>query len=513
MQKISLNNIKRFTAILALLVATNVSYSQEMKFGKPTKLPRTINTYAEESLPLLSADGKLLYFVRTLYKGNFGGQFKGQDIWYSKKLKNGNWSSAKPSQKFNTTGNNAVVGINEEGNRIYLLNSYEYEDGRVSGLSFTEKKDKTWTNPVLVEIDEIHNLKEGNDAYGLFVNKTEDVLIVSMQGKESLGQEDLYISYKIKNKDGKEAWKSPLIHLGEAVNSKGYEISPFLSDDGKTLFFASNRTGGLGEADIYYSKRLDDSWENWSEPVNMGQGINSSKFDAYFTLGQNGEAFFASNRSGRLAELYTVNQAIEKDERPNEPMVTMNSGKGAENNSIPISESTSGNTTIATVPLVAVEKDGKSGENIISTEVPEGNKDQNIVVGEKIKLLENGPLEEPKKAKVLALSAIVDILFGSGSDDILLKYKEMLDDVVLTMEVHKNVKIQLVGHTDFIGSESDNDELSKRRSNSVKQYLLDNGITEDRIMIIGYGENKPIADNNSKKGRERNRRVELKFLK
>jgi hypothetical protein len=92
--------------------------------------------------------------------------------------------------------------------------------------------------------------------------------------------------------------------MGTTINSRGYEISPYLSADKKRLYFASNGHGGEGDADIFYSERLYNSWETWSVPVNLGNSINSKKFDAYFSIYGDTIAYFASNRDGRYADLY-----------------------------------------------------------------------------------------------------------------------------------------------------------------------------------------------------------------
>ena len=120
-----------------------------------------------------------------------------------------------------------------------------------------------------------------------------------MDFKSTNGKEDLYIS--LKDDDGK--WSAPQ-NLGTTINSPGYEISPFLSDDGTLLFFASDGHEGYGDADIYMSRRLYDSWDIWTEPINLGSQINSDAFDAYFFLHDEKEAFFASNRGGGLSNLY-----------------------------------------------------------------------------------------------------------------------------------------------------------------------------------------------------------------
>ena len=129
-------------------------------------------------------------------------------------------------------------------------------------------------------------------------------MIFSMKAPDSRGQEDLY--FTVKNKAGD--WSKPR-NMGATLNTTGFEISPFLSADKTRLYFSSNGHGGEGDADIYYSERLYGSWETWSIPVNLGKGVNSKKFDAYFSLYGDSVAYFSSNRDGRFSDLYRVSVA------------------------------------------------------------------------------------------------------------------------------------------------------------------------------------------------------------
>lgn len=120
-----------------------------------------------------------------------------------------------------------------------------------------------------------------------------------MNATNSYGEEDLFISLKEENGQ----WTNPE-NLGATVNSKGFEISPFLSDDGKTLFFASDGHSGYGGSDIFMSRRLYDSWVIWSKPINLGKDINSKGFDAYLRLHEDKEAYFVSTRDNNFADIY-----------------------------------------------------------------------------------------------------------------------------------------------------------------------------------------------------------------
>ncbi len=281
--------------IIIFLAIPFFSGAQPLEFHSVTRLPSSVNSAGEESLPMMSPEGDLL-FVRALYAGNVGGKFSGIDVWHAP-YRAGMWDNAKNSLPggINNDGHNAVVGISGDGKKRYLMNARPNE--RMSGIYVTTRINNYWTRPELVILPGIQN----QDFVGVHVAPDADVIFISMRAPDSRGEEDLY--FTVKDETGQ--WTMPR-NLGPTINTTGYEISPFLSADKRRLYFASNGHGGEGDADIFYSERLYNSWETWSVPVNLGKAVNSNKFDAYFSIYGDSIAFFASNRDGRYADLYAV---------------------------------------------------------------------------------------------------------------------------------------------------------------------------------------------------------------
>jgi hypothetical protein len=277
--------------------------AQEMTFYELKKLPPSINSDAEEIFPLLSPDGKTLYFARFFSTENTGGKFSGADVWKSEfDVTTMEWGKPTNGEYlFNDKGNNAVVGIGGKGDVLYMLNTGESK--KIKGIYFSKKMGSQWTKPELIPIPGI--VSDG--FLGAYVSPDFDVIILSMEKPGGRGEEDLYFSLK----DEIGEWTFPK-SLGSTINTAGFEISPFLSSDKKRLYFSSNGHQGLGDADIFYSERLYDSWEIWSSPKNLGEGVNSSNFDAGFTITDNSISFFCSNRDSKLAEVYTSKVTISK---------------------------------------------------------------------------------------------------------------------------------------------------------------------------------------------------------
>jgi hypothetical protein len=249
------------------------------------------NTEAEELMPLFDSYNQVLYFTRVGYQTNVGGVGSGSDVW-ALPLKDKRVAKSINDLSWNNRENNALVGLNANGSTVYLLNGY----GKQNGIAFSRNLSGTWTKPEVIPVP-------GLSPYGFkgfYMSPDFKYLLISMSSDGSYGEEDLYVS--VKQPNGK--WAKPK-NLGATINTTGFEISPFLSLDGKTLFFASNGHGGLGSSDIFKTQRLYDSWDVWTKPENLGETINSAGFDAFFSF-YDSVAFLSSNRQGKRSDLYRL---------------------------------------------------------------------------------------------------------------------------------------------------------------------------------------------------------------
>lgn len=288
------------TGFLLFFALTNAS-AQKYKFKQALKL--AISNTSEESYPLASPDTKTLYFTRIFDPDNTGGKRAGSDIWTSSLDPNGVWQSPVLLKKpLNNRQNNLAIGFNPEGDRLFLLNTYRSTSK--SDIAFFDLKNED-QKPEIFDVPKIRN---GEGFFGLYVHPSEKIILVSVSGEESQGQEDLYVILK----DTTDTWL-PMQNLGPMINTSGFEISPFLSDDGVTLFFSSDGHGGFGDADIFMAERLYGTWNVWTRPVNLGPNINSDGFDAYFSLSKDKKAYFVSNKDGGFSDIYMAEQIVEAD--------------------------------------------------------------------------------------------------------------------------------------------------------------------------------------------------------
>ena len=291
---------------------------QVYKFSDPESLPYNINSDAEEAMPILSANGKYLFFARSLWYYNKGGKYSGSDIWVSERTPSGWTRAINDHFRFNTKGNEVVIGMSEAGDVVYFMRTYANK--KVKGIYFSKRVKGIWTEPELIPIAGLESL----GSFGFYMHPEGNVLLISMKADDSRGEEDIYLS--LKASDG--TWSIPR-NLGATINTSGTEISPFLSEDKRKLYFSSSGHKGLGDADIFVSFRLYDTWETWTAPVNLGEKVNSKKFDAYFSIYGDTLAYFTSNKEGKFSDIYTTSVTI-LDFDPDRKPVPLAEGEIAE---------------------------------------------------------------------------------------------------------------------------------------------------------------------------------------
>ena len=284
--------MKKYLFVLFGISISSISFSQFTDIEIPHRLGGEVNTAYEENFPIFSKETSTLYFSRSFDSSSIGG-YTDQDIWQVKKIEDKNYSKGGELHALNNKFNNCIVGFNSDESRVYLLGAYHGKRFK-KGIAYADRKRNGWGSPHDLKIPDLDI--DGN-FYGFHINREENTIIISYEGPESKGKEDLYFSQLIDDK-----WTAP-VSMGSNINSSGFEISPFLSDNDDTLYFASNGFGGYGDADIFYALRNGEGWDSWSNPVNLGEVINSPKFDAYFTIFDH-FFYWSSNRDAQMSDIY-----------------------------------------------------------------------------------------------------------------------------------------------------------------------------------------------------------------
>lgn len=508
---------KMISVACVALLFQSVSAQEVPEFDTPQKMGQQMNSAGSDIMPIF-ADNRM-YFARLGHGSNKGGSSAGMDIWYSD-YNSGTetWSTASNAMgELNTKGHNAIVGVSSDGNTLYLLNQYLEGGKSSSGISYTTRNGDDWSEPQNLDIP---GLEKPGAVYGFFMAKSGKELIVSYQGEDSKGLEDLYIAQK------KEGLWSDLQSLGDNINTSGFEMSPFLSDDGRTLYFSSNgHKGGQGNADIYMSKRLGNSWTSWTDPVNLGPKINSPGFEAYFTKPENSKYYyFVKNNSTTGDDIYRVGVGEDEpvievkqkvvvsglifDEKTKEPLsldMIIRDAKSEEDIAV-ITSSENG------AYEVTLDKERNYTFNILVKGYHEHHDEVSTPTLEEDKneMEYNMPMSKLEIGAKIDLGHIYFVVSTDSLRDISIPQVDKLEKILLE---NPDLKIRIEGHTDNSGLMESNQTLSEDRASKIKELLVERGIKKNRLKTEGFGASRPLEKNDTEEHRQQNRRVDFVIIK
>lgn len=501
---------------LAMNRLNYVDISAELRAASPNTTEPTpiasLNSVSGDYMPQVNPTGTKLYFT-SVRKGGF--DFKdensaeldfGEDIYYSK-LVNDQWSAPELLPKpINSMSNDFGSAFTGDGQSMVFVRCDEKGAIGSCDLYITQLNGNTWSVPV--NMGNVVNTKDWESQPT--INSDGNRIIFTSLRPGGYGASDLYMIEK--NHLG--LWGIPQ-NLGSIVNTPLSENSPFLAADGKTLYFSSTGHPGMGGADIFYTV-----FENgkWSTPKNLGKPINSGGNDTNFSISASGNAYMASSRLDE--DNYDIFKVELPDELKPKPTIVVQGVVSNSENSEPLSA------------LVLIE-DLNSGELIATNKSNEETGEYLVVLpaGRDYSVSANAhgfffysqsfelpkdtayaeitndiPLEPIKKGTKVVLN---NIFFEIGKAELKpISYVE-LNKAVTLMKENKTMVIEVGGHTDSQGADANNLSLSQKRAQSVVEYIVLAGIERNRLIAKGYGETVPIADNNTKEGRAKNRRTEF----
>jgi outer membrane protein OmpA-like peptidoglycan-associated protein len=472
-----------------------------------------VNSPYDEVGPKISADGKTLYFGRKKSPDNLGGIEDGEDIWMSNTTDGKNWQrSINIGAPVNTSSVNNLASVSTDNN-TFLFHASD-------GFSFMHRTLNGWS---ALEDQGIHFKNEADFLEGCLSPDSKVILFTAKLKKnvnyrESIKERDIYLC--IKQNNGK--WSEP-INAGSSLNSAGDEYSPFLSADGRTLYFATDGRSGYGGVDVFMSKRLNDSWTQWTEPVNLGLGINSVGFDAYYTLPASGEYGYMVSNIKTLGLTDIIRFKLPKVLRP-DPVVLV-SGKvlNAKTKAVVSAAITFDDLTTGK-EIGEARSDPQSGDYKIA--LPSGKNygfhaavNGYFSVNENLELTDLKEYTELKKDLLLVPIEIGEsiqlknVFFVQSKPQLKSESYPELDRLTEILKANPTIEIEVSGHTDNRGDAAANLALSSQRVEAVKSYLTGKGIDIKRITGKGYGGTMPVAPNDTDANRQLNRRVEFKIIK
>ncbi|MEN8135584.1 MAG: OmpA family protein [Thermodesulfobacteriota bacterium] len=520
----------RINAIISILEASG-------EVRKVVNLGGGINTAEGEYSPIISSDGKKIYFARDC--GECDG---GEEVYVSRKGADGSWGLARRfGEPLASKGHEIPLGISADGNKLAVFGHYEGSLGR-GDIFFVEKNQDGWGGlqhypaPINTANFESNAMYTADGKAILFVSTRpggvgDYVEKGTFFNGNYAGNTDIYV-YTI----GADS-QNELINLGSVINTPFGEYSPYLHPDGKTLYFSSDGHNGLGGLDVYKATKLNgDSWTEWSEPVNLGKEVNTSYNDWGYQVAAAGEdAYFARNNlvdGFGGSDIFSV--SLPQVVRPS-TVVTISG----------IVTDPQGDSLVADIrwdDLDAQKEVGYASSDPITGEylihLPSGGnygyyaeKAGYIGESEHFDLREYSdaykefsldivlfPIEQPVEIEP---EIIVEVPFDIRMNNIFFafnrsdlqpeSYMEMKRWIKM-LEENGHIHLHISGHADSIGSDSFNQKLSEKRARSVVDYLVENGIAEERLVAEGFGESQPVTTNDTEEGRQQNRRVQVRVI-
>ena len=475
--------------------------------GLAERLPDGVNSTVDDVYPIVSPDGKTLYFDRKLHPDNTG-EAKSDDIWMSTFV-NGKWTNAQNiGLPLNNDQHNFLCSISPDGTTALVGNAY---NGNASGgVSLTYKTGNTWSTPAPVVINQFINVNPYNE---FTLSAGGNILLMSVETPAGNGLLDIYVSFR--NASGE--FSTPK-HLGNVINTAGNEMTPFLAADGLTLYFSSNGFPGYGNQDIYMSKRLDESWTNWSAPVNLGKEVNTEEWDVYFSTDARGEfGYYASSKSA-LTNLDIFRIPMPPTLQPENVMWL----KGT------ITDNVSGEPVVAGITYTLIAKsqtEAQSSSNAAGQYaiiLPERGDYQLIisangylrmdtlinlqVLDDDMEAVRNFSLVPLQKGVIVQMR---NILFKVNSDALEDTSFAELNRIAQFLLLNPGVSVEIRGHTNGVCGDAYCLQLSTQRAKTVMDYLVQQGVPANRLTHAGYGKSLPIASNSTPEGRQANQRVEF----
>jgi outer membrane protein OmpA-like peptidoglycan-associated protein len=505
-KKVNVNYIRIRQPLQTVVAGTDESLTGRQR------LSDNVNSPAEEFAPVISPDGSMLYFTRDSNPDIHG--LEKDDIWYSV-YHDGEWSAAtKVLTPLNNEGDCGVISVSVDNQTLLLRGDYDSdEETEKEELYISHFVKGGWEKPAKVIIDGFEN-KDNDEDFCLSGDK--NILLSSFENEVSNGERDLFVSFLLPD----NTWSTPR-NLGKVVNTSSNDFSPFLAADNMTLYYSSFGMPSFGKADIYVTRRLDDTWQNWSPPLNLGSAINTELNDQGFALAASGtEAYLSSekNTAGR-ADLFKV-----KLQPPLQPQpVVLIYGK--------VFDSSTGLTMGTEIMYHDISTDKEIGATRSSAQTGEykivlpygehygfnANRDGYMPLSENIDIVEKKSYQEiHMDLYLIPIRAgqnlvMKNLFFTPGSPAIAMKSYPELRKMAEIIKKYPTMKITIAGHTDDGNGESAKKllKLSDRRAEAVKNYFVTRGVSAERIQTVGYGKERPLAPNKTDDDRQKNRRVEF----
>ncbi len=471
---------------------------------KKQTLGDTVNMFPSQYFPVLTADGETLIFSGLTEE-------KDENIYITHRQKKG-WDVPEGiSKSINTNNNEGTSSVSADG-RTLVFTACNRPDGYGScDLFITHKQGNDWSTPK--NMGETVNSREWDSQPSLSADG--HTLYFASDRKGGQGKKDIWVT----ERNDKGQWSTPK-SLGSTINTADDENAPFIHANGRTLFYASNGHPGMGGMDLFITQRMDTVW---AEPKNLGYPINTVSEQVGLFIASDGKMAYYSDDYSEKGKGRSLLYQFELPESLQKSVIPTRYAKGK------VFDKKTGAALSSEIDLYDLKTQEKVGSFTSDSKtgtflavlnsgssyafyVSKSNylfKSLSFTVSDTTSSVQlDIPLEAIEKNRTEVLN---NIFFKTGSYDLDEKSKVELNKMVEFLVLNKTIAIEISGHTDDVGSDKENLELSRKRALSVQEYLQHAGIAQGRITSKGFGESKPVASNDSETGRQQNRRIEWRI--
>jgi len=479
----------------------------------PVSVGSGINTTDDEYWPSITADGLTLMFTRQTVHFDNNLPFKvGQEDFYISYFADGAWQKAiNAGAPLNTPQNEGAQTLSSNGNYMFFTACDRPAGFGSCDLYFSALIDGKWSVPSNVGSPVNSPSWESQPS----ISADGRTLFFSSNRAGGSGGKDIWFS----RLNDKNLWTNPE-NMGKVINTEGDEMSPFIHFDGRTLYFASDGRAGMGGFDIYMSRMNDDS--TWTEPKNLGYPINTSSDEMGLVIESGGQkAYFSSIRdkqNGKDIFYFYLYESI----RPNP--VSYLKGKVYDKETGGVLKADYELINLTTGKVIIKNVTDRTGNFLVC--LPSGfnyginvNKAGYLFYSENFMFKGEHSVAEPYNKKIFLNPVKVgekmqlsNVFYEIGSWQLKDESIPELDHLANLLTYNKSIIIEIGGYTDSTGLSESNMVLSEKRALSVVNYLISKGISSDRLLYKGYGNTSPVGNNETAEGRKLNRRTEVKIV-
>ncbi len=488
-----------------------LSYNGNSNHYFPKSVGDSVNTSLDEYWPSVTGDGSELIFTREVKRAGGYGRDRQEDFYISR-WSDGYWGTAKNAgAPLNTAGNEGAQSISSDGRSMYFTACDRNDGHGRCDIYYSVFDGKRWSPGINVGSPVNSQYWESQPS----INANGKMLFFVSNRPGGMGGMDIW--YSVGKTNGK--WNTP-VNPGKTINTAGDEFSPFIYFNGKTLYFSSDGRESFGGFDIYSTTLNPDS--TWTQPVNLGPSVNTASDETGLVIESSGlRAFFSSVQDKSKGKDIFF---IDLPEKVRPEAVSYLKGTVIDKGSGKLLEARFELTDLTNRRIVEASRTDNNGEFFVC--LPSGcsyglnvSADGYMIFSENFDFVKGYSSAEPY-LKTIKLNKIrkgefmrmYNVFFDTDSWKLLESSIPELENLLEFLTVNSTVVVEVGGHTDSDGTEEHNQILSENRARAVREYLVKRGIAPERIFSHGYGESKPVSDNITAAGKRLNRRTEITIL-